>query len=389
MMMKFSKRAEGMTPSATLAISATAAKLKAEGKAVLSFSQGEPDFVSPPAAMNAAREAIDRGETHYTPNSGTPKLKTAIAGYYKRRFGLDYDPSEIIVSPGAKPVLYEALQSLVDEGDEVIVLAPAWVSYVEQIKLAGGKPVIISTTETGFEPTAEALERAIGPKTRGIMINTPNNPTGTAYSEASLKAIADAARSHDLWILYDEIYERLVYGVKHMNILNVAPDIRDRVLIVNGVSKAFCMTGWRIGYGLGPAPLIKMMDKLQGHMTSNAASISQWAAVGALEGPDEDVERCREIFERRRDLIFDLLSKVGGLSLAKPTGAFYAFFDVRGTKLPDDTEFCKRLLDEQLVALVPGAAFLMPGFVRMSYACAEDDIRAGVDRIAKFVASLG
>lgn len=387
--MKFSKRADKIQPSATLAVSAMAKKLKGEGKPVLAFSAGEPDFVSPDAAMNAARDAIDRGETHYTPNSGIPELKRAIGAYYKRHFNLEYDNSEILVSAGAKPLLYEALQALVDPADEVLVFAPAWVSYVEQIGIAEGVAVVVETADTDFMPTREAVERSLSSKTVGMILNTPNNPTGAAYDKATLEMLADVAEKNDLWIVYDEIYERLVYGgTKHHNILNVAPGIRDRVILVNGVSKAFCMTGWRIGYALGPEAVIKKMDSIQGHLMSNASSIAQWAAVGALEGAEGDVEARRAVFEKRRDLIFDLLSEVDGLKLAKPTGAFYAFFDVRDTPIPDDVEFCKRLLAEKYVALVPGAAFLAPGFVRMSYACGEDDIKGGVARLKEFVDSL-
>lgn len=387
--MKFSKRADKIQPSATLAVSAMAKKLKGEGKPVLAFSAGEPDFVSPDAAMNAARDAIDRGETHYTPNSGIPELKRAIGAYYKRHFNLEYDNSEILVSAGAKPLLYEALQALVDPADEVLVFAPAWVSYVEQIGMAEGVAIVVDTADTGFVPTREQVEMSLSSKSVGMILNSPNNPTGAVYDEATLKMLAEVAEKNDMWIISDEIYERLVYGgVKHHNILNVVPEIRDRTLLINGVSKAFCMTGWRIGYALGPKDIISKMDAIQGHMTSNATSIAQWAALGALDGAENDVERCRVEFEKRRDLIFELLSDVKGLKLGKPTGAFYAFFDVRDTPIPDDVEFCKRLLADKYVALVPGSAFLAPGFIRMSYACCEDDIREGVERLKEFVESL-
>lgn len=387
--MKFSKRAMKIQPSATLSIGALAAKLKAEGKPVVSFSQGEPDFTSPPAVMDAARAAIDRGETHYTVCSGIPELKSEIGAYYERRFGLKYANDSILVSSGAKPLLYEACQVLVDPGDEVLVFAPAWVSYVEQIRQADGEAVVVETADTGFEPTAERIEAAIGPRTVGMIINTPNNPTGRAYSADTLRAIAEAARAHDLWIVFDEIYERLVYGAaKHVNILDIAPDIADRVIIINGVSKALCMTGWRIGYALGPAATIKKFNDLQSHMLSNASSIAQWAALGGLRGADGDIERCRAEFDRRRGIAYGLLKEIKGLKIEEPTGAFYAFFDVRGTKEPDDVKFCERLLAEELVAMVPGSAFLAPGFVRMSYACSEEDIREGIARLKKMVESM-
>lgn len=388
--MKFSERANRIKPSATLEVGALAKKLKSEGHPVISFSMGEPDFVSSSAALTAAKEAIDRGETHYTVSSGLAELKTEVGEYYKRHFGLEYKNSEIIIASGAKPTIFEAMQALVDKDDEVLVFAPAWVSYVEQIVIADGKAVVVEThASDNFEPTKEAIERVLTKHTVGMIINTPNNPTGAAYSENCLRMIADVAKEHDLWIVFDEIYERLVYGeTKHHNIVNVAPEIRDRVLIVNGVSKAFCMTGWRIGYALGPEPLIKKLDMIQGHLTSNAASISQWAAIGALKGGEDDAEKSRQAFEKRRDLTYGLLKEIKGLKIEKPTGAFYAFFDVRGTKIPDDQEFCKRLLADKYVAMVPGSAFFAPGFVRMSYACADEDIKSGIARLKEFVESL-
>ena len=387
--MKVSRKVKSIQPSATLAVSGKAKQLKAEGKPVLSFGTGEPDFASPEAACKAAQEAITRGESHYTANSGIPELKSAVSAYYKRHFNLDYSGAEIIVSNGAKQLLYQAAQTLIDPGDEVLIFAPAWVSYVEQVNLADGKPVTVETAGTGFVPTRAAIEACLSPKTVGMMINTPCNPTGAVYDRETLRMIADIAVERDLWIIFDEIYERLVYGeTEHFNILNVAPEIRDRVLLINGVSKAFCMTGWRIGYALGPKEIIAKLDDVQGHMTSNASSIAQWAAAGALNGAEDDVERCRKIFESRRDLIYGLISEIPGLKLDKPTGAFYVFFDVRDTPIPDDMEFCRRLLEEKYVAAVPGAAFLAPGFVRMSYACAEEDIKEGVARLKDFVKSL-
>lgn len=389
LILKISKRALNIQESATLAVSGKAKELKAAGKPILSFSAGEPDFISPKAALDAARGAIDRGETHYTANSGIPELKTAVRNYYKNRFGLEYAASEVIVASGAKPLIYEALQVLVDPGDEVLLFAPAWVSYVEQINLAEGKAAVVETADTNFIPTREAVEKCLTSRTVGMILNTPNNPTGAVYGKDTLEMLAAVAREKDLWIIYDEIYERLTYGeAEHVNILSAVPEIRDRVLLVNGVSKAYCMTGWRIGYALGPKELISKIDSIQGHLTSNASSIAQWASVGAINEAEEDVERCRGIFEKRRDIIYGLISEIPGLKLSKPNGAFYAFFDVRGTKIPDDVEFCTRLLEEKYVAAVPGAAFLAPGFIRMSYACSEDDIREGMKRLREFVTSL-
>ena len=376
-------------PSATLAVSGKAKQLKSEGKPVLSFGTGEPDFTTPEAACRAAHDAINRGESKYTINSGIPELKSAVSAYYKRHFNLEYGAPEIIISNGAKQLLYQAAQTLIDPGDEVLLFAPAWVSYVEQVNLADGKPVTVDTAGTNFVPTRASIEACLSPKTTGMIINTPSNPTGAVYGRETLRMIADIAAEHDLWIIFDEIYERLVYGdAEHFNILRVAPEIKDRVLLINGVSKAFCMTGWRIGYALGPKEIIAKLDDVQGHMTSNASSIAQWAAVGALNEADEDVERCRAVFETRRDLIYGLISEIPGIKLDKPAGAFYVFFDVRNTPIPDDMEFCRRLLEEKYVATVPGAAFFAPGFVRMSYACSDEDIKEGVARLSDFVKSL-
>lgn len=387
--MKISKRALNIRESATLAVSEKAKALKNEGKPILSFSAGEPDFISPKAALDSARSAIDRGETHYTANSGIPELKTAVRNYYKDRFGLEYTASEVIVASGAKPLIYEALQVLVDPGDEVLLFAPAWVSYVEQVNLAEGKPVIVETADTDFIPVREAVEKCLTPKTVGMILNTPNNPTGAAYSKDTLEMLAAVAKENDLWIIYDEIYERLVYGeTEHLNILSVAPEIRGRVILVNGVSKAYCMTGWRIGYALGPKELVSKIDSIQGHLTSNASSVAQWASVGAINEAEDDVERCRKVFEIRRDMICGLIAEIPGLKLSKPNGAFYAFVDVRGTKISDDVEFCTRLLEEKYVAAVPGTAFLAPGFIRLSYACSEENIREGMKRLREFVTSL-
>ncbi|MDR1965230.1 MAG: pyridoxal phosphate-dependent aminotransferase [Synergistaceae bacterium] len=386
--MKLSKRARSIEPSATLAVAALARELKASGRPVLSFSAGEPDFASPKCATDAAIAAMEREETHYTATSGIPELKRAIAAYYKNRFGLDYAPAEILASGGAKQVLYELMQVLVDPGDEVLLPSPAWVSYVEQIQIAQGKAVTVDTASTDFIPCREGLERALSPKTVGIIINSPNNPTGAVYGQNTLEMLADVARKNDLWIIYDEIYERLVYDrSRHSNILQTAPDIRDRVIAINGVSKAYSMTGWRIGYALGPKEVIAKVDDIQSHLASNPSSIAQWASVGAIEGGEPYVEKNRSEFERRRDILFDMLSGTGLLA-KRPSGAFYAFLDLRGTRVPDDMEFCRRILEEKYVALVPGAAFFAPGFARMSYACSENDIKEGASRIKDFIKSL-
>ena len=387
--MKMSKRILEIKPSATLSISAKAKTMKAEGKPIISFSLGEPDFNSPECASKAAIDAINRGESHYTLNSGIIELRKEICNYYKRRFGLEYTPDEVLVAPGAKPLLYEALQMLVDPGDEVLLFSPAWVSYVEQVHLAGGKDVIVDTLKTDLIPTKEAIEAVLSDKTVGLIINSPSNPSGAIYNEETLKMIADVAREKDLWIIFDEIYERLVYApAKHVNILNVAPDLRDKVIIINGASKAYAMTGWRIGYALAPKPLIAKMNTLQTHLTSNASSIAQWAAWGAVKDADPDVEKMREAFEERRKVILELVRSMPYVKVRDPEGAFYIFIDVRESPIPDDIKFCEKLLEEKFVAAVPGAAFFAPGFVRFSYACSMENIREGMQRLKEFLSSL-
>lgn len=387
--MKMSKRILEIKPSATLSISAKAKTMKAEGKPIISFSLGEPDFNSPECASKAAIDAINRGESHYTLNSGIIELRKEVCNYYKRRFGLEYTPDEVLVAPGAKPLLYEALQMLVDPGDEVLLFSPAWVSYVEQVHLAGGKDVIVDTLKTNLIPTKEAIEAVLSDKTVGMIINSPSNPSGAIYNEETLKMIADVAREKDLWIIFDEIYERLVYApAKHVNILNVAPDLRDKVIIINGASKAYAMTGWRIGYALAPKPLIAKMNTLQTHLTSNASSIAQWAAWGAVKDADPDVEKMREAFEERRKVILELVRSMPYVKVRDPEGAFYIFIDVRESPIPDDIKFCEKLLEEKFVAAVPGAAFFAPGFVRFSYACSMENIREGMGRLKSFLQSL-
>ena len=332
--MKLSKRILEIQPSATISISAKAKAMKAEGKPVLSFSVGEPDFNSPECASKAAIEAIQRGESHYTLNSGIIELRKEVCNYYKRRFGLEYAPDEVLVAPGAKPLLYEALQMFVDPGDEVLLFSPAWVSYVEQIHLAGGKEAIVDTLKTDLIPTKEAIEAVLSDKTVGMIINSPSNPTGAIYGEETLKMIADIARERDLWIIFDEIYERLAYApANHINILSVAPDLRDKTILVNGASKAYAMTGWRIGYALGPKALIAKMNTLQTHLTSNASSIAQWAAWGAVKDADPDVEKMREAFEERRSVILGLI-RICPMSGQRSEGAFYVFIDVRESPIP-------------------------------------------------------
>jgi aspartate aminotransferase len=387
--MKLSARSRRIEPSATLSVSARAKEMRREGKPVLSFSAGEPDFVSPPSALRYAREAMERGETHYAPTPGIPELREAVAGYYRDRFGLEYPSGQVLVAPGAKTLLYEALQCLLDPGDEVLVFAPAWVSYVEQIRVAEGREVVVETSDTGFAPVIDRVLAACTPRTVGMIVNTPCNPTGAVFSADVLKDLAAIAERKDLWIIFDEIYERLVYdGAVHHNLVALAPQARERTLLVNGVSKAYAMTGWRIGYALGPKNWIDAMNALQGHLTSNACTPAQWAAVGAVREAEGEVRHMVEAFAERRRVMVEALRAMPGLSLHEPKGAFYAFVDVSATPIPDDGEFCRRLLEERYVAAVPGSAFLAPGRLRLSYANSLSEIEEGMARLRSFLESL-
>jgi aspartate aminotransferase len=386
-----------MEPSATLAVVNKAKALKYEGKPVISFGAGEPDFDSPAAAASCAERAIKEGKTHYTQSNGILELREAVASYYSDRFGLDYPADQVIIGPGAKPLIYGSLASLVDPEDEVLVFSPAWVSYVEQIRLLDGRASIVDTVTTGNVPLASKVAEAVTPRTVGMLINTPNNPTGAVYGEETLREIAEIALEHDLWIIYDEIYERLVYGNStHLNIATLVPEVADRTIQINGVSKAFAMTGWRIGYALAPKWLSPKIGAIQGHLTSNACTIAQWASLGALKEAEEDVVRMRDEFARRRAIITDLLKEMPLVSFSEPQGAFYVFLNVAGAlgglfngkKLEDDATFCEALLETEYVAAVPGTAFLAPGHIRLSYANSEAEIREGMARLKRFLGSI-
>jgi aspartate aminotransferase len=386
-----------MEPSATLAVTAKAKSLKREGKPVISFGAGEPDFDSPPSALRYAEEAMKKGQTHYTPGTGIPELREAVCAYYKEHFGLEYKPSDVVVGAGAKPILYEALGCLIDPGDEVLVFTPAWVSYVEQIRFFDGKEVLVDTSKTDFIPRIEDVRKLVTPRTRAMIINTPNNPTGAVYDEQCLRDLGKLAVEKDITILYDEIYERLVYGnAVHHQILNLVPEAREHTIIINGVSKAFAMTGWRIGYALGPSSIMGYLGDLQGHITSNACSVAQWASVGALREAEGDVVTMHKAFSKRRDLIVDLMKEMPYITFTEPNGAFYVWFNVenalgkswKGQALTDDTTFCKVLLDSKYVALVPGSAFMADGNVRISYSNSEEEIREGMRRFKEFLEEL-
>ncbi len=394
------RRLSAVKPSATVAVAQRARELKAQGIDVLSFSVGEPDFDTPKHIREAAKTAIDHGATRYTAARGIPELRKAICETSaKRRGGVSHDPTDVVVSIGAKHTLFNLALALYDEGDEVLIPAPYWVSYPEQVRLAGATPVIVQTTEgQGFRMTPDALRSAITSKTKALILCSPSNPTGAAYSGEQLRELADVAAEHNFWIIVDEIYGQLVYeGFEQKSILEVAPELRDRIIIVDGVSKTFAMTGWRVGWMLGPEYVAKACDKIQGQATTNPTTVSQYAAIAALEGPWEPMEAMRKAFEERRSIIIEGLNAIDGISCRLPEGAFYAFASVQGLigmragdqTLETDINVAGYLLEEARCAVVPGTAFGAPGFVRISYAASNDTIREGLRRLGEAVAKLG
>jgi aspartate aminotransferase len=387
-------------PSATLAVTAKARALKAEGRDIISLGAGEPDFDTPENIRNAAKAAIDRGETRYTDVDGTPALKQAIAAKFKRENGLDYTPQQITVGTGGKQVLFNALCATVNEGDEVIIPAPYWVSYPDIVNFAGGTPVPVATTAAeGFKLTPEALEAAITPKTKWLILNSPSNPSGAAYNADELKKLTDVLLRHPhVWILSDDMYEHLVYdNFVFATPAQVEPKLYDRTLTMNGVSKAYCMTGWRIGYAAGPQALIKAMGNLQSQSTSNPSSISQAAAVEALNGPQDFIARNNESFKARRDLVVAMLNDAPGIRCPKPEGAFYVYPSCAGTigktsaggrEIKSDLDFVEALLEEEGIAVVHGAAFGLSPHFRISYATSTAQLTESCKRIQRFCAGL-
>lgn len=385
--------------SETLAITAKARELKEAGKDVISFSAGEPDFVTPDVVNQAAIKAVQDGKSHYTPVGGTNELKAAIAAYYKRRTGFDWSPAEIAASSGAKHSLYNLFLSIIDEGDEVLVPAPYWVSYPVMVNMAGGKAVAVTgEADNNFVPTVDALEAARTDRTRAIILNNPTNPTGAFWDRSQLEDIAAWLKKNpNIVVISDAIYSELAYdGLEYTELLNIAPELRERYVIIDGISKAFAMTGWRLGYTLAPKHVIAAMMKIQSQSTSNPTSITQWAAVEALNRADEVIAPMREVFETRRDLVFDLISAIPGIKLNRPRGAFYAFPDVssflgksfNGKRIETDGDLAAYLIEESLIAVVPGTAFGAPGFLRLSYADKEDNLREGIRRLAEGLAKL-
>ncbi len=393
-------RLDRISPSQTIAISTKARQLKAAGRDVISLSAGEPDFDTPQFVKDAAIRAIQAGETKYTDVAGTPALRRAVAEKFRRDSGIDYKPEEIIVSTGGKQVIYNAMVATLNAGDEVIIPTPCWVSYPDIVTLADGKPVLVPCGQNhGFKLRAEDLEAAITPRTRWFVLNSPCNPTGAAYSAADLRPICDVLLRHpDVWVFTDDIYEKLAYdGFRPATIVEVEPRLRERTITMNGCSKAYAMTGWRIGFAGAPLAMTKAMDKLQSQSTSNTSSISQAAALAALTGPQEFIGEMVAAYRERRDLVVAMLNRAPGITCHKPEGAFYVFPSVHGcigktsaggARISDDESFVIALLEEQGVAAVHGAAFMYPGHFRISYATDTASLREGCTRIQRFCEGL-
>ena len=387
--MKLAARIGHVTPSMTLAIDAKAKAMKRDGLDICSFSAGEPDFGTPTHIKNAAIAALNAGKTRYGPAAGEPGLREAIARKLQNDNQLDYKPENIVVTNGGKHSLFNIFLALLDEGDEVIIPAPFWVSYPEMVKLATGTPVIVHTTpEARYKITPEQLRQAITPSTRVLIMNSPSNPTGMVYSPDELRAIAAIAIEHDLIVVSDEIYERLLYdGTEQMSIGAVSKEMFDRTIISNGFAKGYSMTGWRIGYVAGPLDLIKAVTTLQSQSTSNVCTFAQYGAIEALEGSQDCVQEMLTAFTLRRQGIYDLINGIPGLSCLKPDGAFYMFINIGKTGL-GSLAFCDKLLTDYQVAVIPGIAFGADDHIRASYATDMTTIERGMERISKFVSSI-
>ena len=387
-------------PSATIAVSTKARQLKAAGRDIISLSAGEPDFDTPQNIKDAAKLALDQGKTKYTDVDGIPELKAAIVAKFKRDNQLDYKASQVSVGTGGKQVLYNALLATLNPGDEVVIPAPCWVSYADIVLLGGGVPVFAETTlEDGYKLRPEELEKAITPKTKWFIFNSPSNPTGTAYSAADIKVLTDVlARHPHVWVLTDDMYEHLLYDdLKFATPAAVDPSLYERTLTMNGLSKAYCMTGWRLGYAAGPETLIKAMCKLQSQSTSNPSSIVQWAGVEALNGPQDFIAKNNAAFVQRRDLVVSMLNQAKGLRCPKPQGAFYVYPSISGVigktskgghKIGDDEQFVTALLEEEGVAVVHGAAFAGSPSFRVSYAASNEALKEACTRIQRFCGNL-
>ncbi|MFH0956613.1 MAG: pyridoxal phosphate-dependent aminotransferase [Candidatus Aenigmatarchaeota archaeon] len=387
-----SSRIAGISESPTLFLNAKVGELKKSGIEVINFTVGEPDFPTPENVRKAAARAMEEGMTKYTPTAGTPELRRAIAGKLSRENGLEYSEKNVIATAGGKQALYNAIMTICNPGDEVIIPSPYWVTYPEQVKLAGAVPVFAKTAkEAGFRLKAEDVERRVTKKTRLLIVNSPNNPTGAVCKEAELQKLAELAAEKGFFVISDEIYEHLTYGERHVSIASLGDGIKERTITINGAAKAYSMTGWRIGFAAGPESLIKGMEKLQSHTTSNASSISQAAYLEALTGSQDSVKKMAFEFRKRRDAMVKGLNSIDGIECALPGGAFYAFPDVSGCfgkKVGNSAEFAAGLLQEARVAVVPGIDFGCEGHVRMSYACSMETIEKGIETLKGFVGSL-
>ncbi len=391
-----SKIAEGVHASTTLAVDSLAKQMKEDGYDVIRFGTGEPDFNTPDNINMAAIAAICDGKTKYTPAAGIPALRKAIAKQLQDDCGLSYDYTQIVVASGAKHSIYIALAAITNPGDEIIIPAPFWVSYYEMVKMTGGVPVIVTAgEESGFKVTASQIEAAITDKTKCLMLNNPSNPTGMIYSKDELKSIAEVCVKHDLYILADEIYYKLIYdGIEFTSIASLGDEVKERCLLINGVSKSYAMTGWRIGYCAANKQLAKIMSNYLSHSTGAPSTISQWAAVEAINGPQQSCEEMRKAFEERRDYIVQRMNSIPGVSCIKPNGAFYVMMNIEkligrtlgGKLITNDDDFAVAFLESAYVATVPCSGFGMKNFIRWSYAASMDNIKEALDRLEKFLA---
>lgn len=389
-----SKKAMGISPSPTLSIDSKFKEMKANGEDVVGFGAGEPDFDTPQHIKDAAIAAINAGKTKYTPAAGTLALRKAVADKFKRENGLDYKPSNIVVSNGAKHALVNTFMAILNPGDEVIIPAPYWVSYPEMVKLADGVPVSIQTTEEdGFKVTADEIRAAITDKTKALILNSPSNPTGMVYTREELQAIAEVAVEKNIYVVSDEIYEHLIYEGEHVSIASFNDKIKDLTIVINGVSKTYAMTGWRIGYAAANDEIAKAMANIQSHASSNPNSIAQEAAVAALTGGDEEILRMKRHFQKRRDFMVEMINSIDGVSCSMPHGAFYIMMNISklkgkelyGTAITSSDDFAELFLKVAKVAVVPGRGFEAEDFVRWSYATSMDNIVEGLERLKKFL----
>jgi aspartate aminotransferase len=395
-MSRIARRIAAITPSATLAVDAKAKALKAAGEPVIGFGAGEPDFPTPDHVVEAAAAACRDPKAHrYTPAAGQPALREAVAAKTLRDSGVEVDPSQVVVTNGGKHAVYSAISVVVDDGDEVLLPAPFWTTYPEPIALAGGVPVVLPTTEeTGFRVTVEQLEAARTPRTKALIFVSPSNPTGAVYPAAEMEAIGRWALEHGIFVITDEIYEHLVYGgAEHHSILALVPELADLCIVLNGVAKTYAMTGWRVGWLIGPTDVVRGASNLQTHLTSNVCNVAQAAALAAVAGDLTDVERMREAFDRRRRLMHSMLSGIDGVSCLEPEGAFYAYPNltgllgrqIDGATASTTVELADLILERAKVAIVPGEAFGSPGYARLSFALGDDDLVEGIERIQRLV----